>query len=192
VEEARRNISAEVLDFRQGLAAVLVKSAQFYEFLLLAKIEGVWKIVNVLWTNKVASSQRTASEIEAVREAVRKCALDYMDGYYSGDLDRVVRAIHPELTKVAPMAMPQTRRMMLGKQGASLVIEATRAKLSALDEAKRNIEIEVLGLHEGLALVRVLSAISYEYLQMANLGPDWQIINILWTTNPSAPKPAQK
>ena len=41
------------------------------------------------------------------REAITKVALDYGEGWYEGDADRMARALHPELAK---RMISQTRR----------------------------------------------------------------------------------
>ena len=40
--------------------------------------------------------------------AIKKTALDYAEGYYDGDGDRMGRAIHPDLNKVFAITLPQT------------------------------------------------------------------------------------
>jgi len=44
-----RNIKVEILDIYRNIASVCTESAHFIDYLHLAKSEGQWKIVNVLW-----------------------------------------------------------------------------------------------------------------------------------------------
>ena len=55
-------------------------------------------------------------------EAIESVALDYIDGYYTGDGDRMKRALHPELAK--------RRRTALEEQWKSLLILAELAETS--------------------------------------------------------------
>jgi len=54
-----------------------------------------------------------------------------------------------------------------------------------LPEDKRNIEVTVLDVAEDLAMVKVLSARYYDFLQMAKVDGQWKILNVLWVMNPA-------
>lgn len=188
--EDKRSIEVEILDILEGLAVVRAKSAMFWDYLQLADIDGQWKIINVLWANMPKPGQ--AKEMKGQEAAVRSAALDYIEGAYSGDADRMMQALHPELHKVIPVKMPQTGKTRLDKMGAGLLIEGTRAKMGLLDEDKRNIELTILDMGEGLAMVKILSARYYDYLQMGQVDGQWKIINVLWVMNPSAVPPQKR
>ena len=49
VEEAERNISVEVQEVFGNAAAASVISSAYIDHLQLAKMDGAWRIVNVLW-----------------------------------------------------------------------------------------------------------------------------------------------
>lgn len=69
--------------------------------------------------------------------------------------------------------------------GASMLIEGTRAKMGLLAEDKREIEVTVMDAAEDLAMVKVLSARYYDFLQMAKIDGRWKILNVLWVMNPA-------
>jgi hypothetical protein len=187
--EDKRNIEAKILGILEGLAVVRVTSSSFWDYLQLADIDGEWKIVNVLWTRTPKPGQ--AKDMSGEEEAITQTALDYIEGSFTGDAARMTRAVHPELHKVIPVKMPQTGKTRLDKMGAGMLIEGTRAKMGLLAEDKRNIEVTVLDAAQDLAMVRVLSARYYDFLQMAKIDGRWRIINVLWVMNPSA-LPAKK
>jgi len=190
LDEDKRNIQVKILDVLEGLAMVKVTSAMFWDYLQLAKIDGEWKIINVLYTR---NPQNTAKKILPEEEqAIEKAALDYIEGAFSGDAARMERAVHPELNKVIPVKVPQTGKTMLNKMGATLLIEWTRAKMGLLPEEKRKITVTVLDVMEEIAMVKVLSAMYYDYLQMAKVDGKWKIINVLWIMNPDAPPPPKR
>ena len=54
----------------------------------------------------VASAAKPPADPE--EEAIRGTALDYIDGYYSGDAARMQRAVHPELAKRIVKVDPTT------------------------------------------------------------------------------------
>jgi hypothetical protein len=190
LEKDKRNVEVTIYDVLEGLASVKVTSSSFYDLLQLAKIDGQWKIIHVLWkpNTPLREGENGEADFEGDRDAAREAALDYIEGYFTGDAERMERALHPELTKVVPYLLPKTGRLMLSKMGAGLLIEGTRAKQGLLDEAKRNIEVTLLDMGHGLASVKVTSAMFYDYLQMAKIDGRWKIINVLWKMNPNAPK----
>lgn len=181
--EDKRNIDLRILDVLEGLAVVRVTSAQFWDYLQLADIDGQWKIINVLWVPFPKPGK--AKDMSGEDDAIRATALNYIEGAFSGDADRMEQALHPELHKVIPVKMPQTGKTRLDVMGASMLIEGTRAKMGLLAEDKRNIEVTVLDVAEDLAMVKVLSARYYDFLQMAKVDGQWKILNVLWVMNPA-------
>jgi hypothetical protein len=190
LDKDQRNIEVKILDVLEGLAMVKATSAMFWDYLQLAKIDGEWKIINVLWTRNLKGAEKKVQPGEP--EAIEKAAMDYIEGAFSGDAARMERALHPELNKVIPTKVRQTGKTMLNKMGASMLIEFTRAKMGLLPEEKRNIEVTVLDVMEDIAAVKVLSAMYYDYLQMAKIEGKWKIINVLWVMNPNLPRPKRK
>lgn len=188
--EDKRDIQVKILDVLEGLAMVKATSAMFWDYLQLAKIDGEWKIINVLWTRNPKNAAKKILPEEA--DAIEKTARDYIEGSFSGDAARMERALHPELNKVIPVKLPQTGKTMLNKMGANLLIEGTRAKMGLLPEEKRKIEVTVLDVMEDIAMVKVLSAMYYDYLQVAKIDGEWKIINVLWVMNPNAPPPPKR
>jgi hypothetical protein len=188
LEEEKRNIEVEIFDHRLGLASVKVVSSMFYDYLHLAKIDGEWSILNVLWVE--APRQEPQPDALAKDEAaIRAAVLDYIEGYFTGDAKRMQVALHPELNKVTPYQLPQTGKTMIDKIGAGLLIEYTRTKGGLLDESKRQLEVTVYDVNGNIATAGVMSAMFYDYLQLAKIDGRWQIVNVLWKMNPDAPKP---
>jgi hypothetical protein len=193
VPEDQRNISLEVFDIGNDMAIVMMDSADFHDLLQIAKINGEWKIINVLWIPNPESEggQRNPpppmGDVAAEEQAITEAALNYIDGAYSGDADRMARGVHPELTKVRVVTHPRTGESFLDNTSASLLVEGTRAQLMLLDEADRNIEVEVFDSRHGIAVVKVVSAMYIDHLQLAKVNDEWRIVNVLWAVNPDAP-----
>ncbi|MGH7543457.1 MAG: hypothetical protein ACREK7_05910 [Gemmatimonadota bacterium] len=47
----------------------------------------------------LASTGAASAQTPADSAAIRAAALDYIEGWYSGDAGRMARAVHPELVK---------------------------------------------------------------------------------------------
>jgi hypothetical protein len=188
--EDKRNIEVKILDVLEGLAVVRVTSAQFWDYLQLADIDGQWKIVNVLWAPFPKAGK--AKDMSDEGDSIKATALNYIEGAFSGSAERMGKALHPELHKVIPVKMPQTGKTRLDVMGASMLIEGTRAKMGLLAEDKRNIEVTILDAAENLAMVKVLSSRYYDFLQMAKVEGKWKIVNVLWVMNPAAMPAARR
>ena len=188
-----RHIEITILAVREGLACVKAVSSLFYDYLQLAKIDGTWKLINVLWRyNPSHPNGKVPGEppdIDEDKAAIKQTAMNYIEGSFSGDAERMAAAVHPELNKVIPVTLPQTKTTMLNYSPAGLLIEGTRAKLGLVDEDKRNIQFKVLDLQNEISMVEVLSSMYYDYLQLAKLNGQWKIVNVLWKMNPDAPRP---
>lgn len=119
--------------------------------------------------------------------AIKKAALDYIEGYYSGDAARMERAIHPDINKASPRDLPQTGRTILTYATYSLLVENTRAKAGLLDEKERNIQIQILNIENDIANVKVTSKNFIDYLQLIKMDGQWKIVNVIWTSGTGVP-----
>jgi len=66
-----------------------------------------------------------AAQTAADSAAVRKTALDYIDGWWSGDAQRMSGALHPELVKRIRGSDPAGTREWIDQQGASRLVMGT-------------------------------------------------------------------
>lgn len=188
-----RNIKITVFSVREGLACALATSSAFYDYLQLAKIDGTWKLINVLWrfnpSHPNGKIQGDPPDPALEEAAIKRAALDYIDGSFSGDAERMARAVHPELNKVMPATLPQTNTTMLNYMSAAMLVEGTRAKMGLVDEDKRGIQFKLLDRQHDIAMAEVLSSQYYDYLHLAKLNGEWKIVNVLWKMNPAAARP---
>jgi len=178
------------LDIGDNLAAARAIGKVWYDFLQLAKIDGQWRIVNVLWArNRLEAEDQAGVRPEpSDRAAIEATALNYIDGSFSGDAERMESALHPELTKMRLANNRVTGKPFLDKMGASDLIEGTRAGLGTVAEAERNIEVDIQDVSHGIAAVKVTSSRYIDHLQLGKVNGEWKIINVLWVSNPEAPR----
>ncbi|UCG87180.1 MAG: nuclear transport factor 2 family protein [Gemmatimonadota bacterium] len=188
---ADKNVDVTVFDIGDNLAAARAIGQTWYDFLQLAKIDGQWRIVNVLWArNRLQAEDQSGVQPEPTdRAEIEATALNYIDGSFSGDAERMEKALHPELTKMLLTNNRVTGKPFLHKMGASDLIEGTRAGLGMVDEDQRGIEVEIYDVSHGIAAVKVTSSRYIDHLQMGKVNGEWKIINVLWVPNPNAPSP---
>jgi hypothetical protein len=183
-----KNVDVTVFDIGESLAAARAIGQNWYDFLQLAKINGQWRIVNVLWArNRLQAEDQSGVQPEPTdRAEIEATALNYIDGSFSGDAERMAKAVHPELTKMLLANNRVTGKPFLHKMGASDLIEGTRAGLGTVPEDQRNIEIEIYDVSHGIAAVKVTSSRYIDHLQLGKVNGEWKIINVLWVPNPNA------
>ena len=185
-----KNVDVTVFDIGDNLAAARAIGQNWYDFLQLAKINGQWRIVNVLWArNRLQAEDQSGVQPEPTdRAEIEATALNYIDGSFSGDAERMAKAVHPELTKMLLANNRVTGKPFLHKMGASDLIEGTRAGLGTVPENQRNIEVEIYDVSHGIAAVKVTSSRYIDHLQLGKVNGEWKIINVLWVPNPDAPR----
>jgi hypothetical protein len=133
-----------------------------------------------------AAPAQTASTAEADKKAIVQTALDYADGFYSGDAERMERALHPDLNKVYVRFLPQTKAFVVGYSTFSGLIELTRSKAGLTEPAARKIKAEALLVNDDVACAKMTSAQFNDFLQMVKIEGRWKIVNVLWVPGPDS------
>ena len=112
--------------------------------------------------------------------AIRRCILDYFEGWFDGDAARMDRALHPGLAKHALNQGP-TRSEGLDITTKAEMVEATSQGAGRLqDVPDRAIRIEITGVSGDIASVIVHSAVYVEYALLTRTGDGWRITSTLW------------
>lgn len=118
--------------------------------------------------------------------ALRATALDYIEGYYTGDGSRMERALHPELAKRI-VYTDGPGQNTLSQMSAMTLVNATRAGYGKnIPEEKRHKEVTILDAYENAAVVRIVAPDWVDYLEMAKWNGSWRIVNVLWELKPEA------
>ena len=125
------------------------------------------------------------------RDAIRQTALNYMEGYYDCNADRMESAIHPDLAKRLVTRDPQDGTDYLYEMSALKLVEVSRGDCNGkkIPREKQMKEITVLDVYQDMASLRVEFTGWVDYLHMTKFDGKWVIINVLWHLKP---KPAQK
>jgi hypothetical protein len=112
--------------------------------------------------------------------AIRACLLDYFEGWFDGDADRMDRALHPGLAKHA-LNQDATRSGMLDVTTKDEMVEATRrGQGKQRDTPDRGIRSDILGVSGDIASASVHSTVYVEYALLARTSDGWRITGTLW------------
>ena len=142
----------------------------------------------MLWANNRLDAEDQTGVVPESRDSVQivATALNYIDGAFSGDAGRIESALRPALTKILLTNNRTTGQQFLHKMGASDLVEGTRTGMGMVDEAERNIEVEINDISHGMAAVKLTSSRYIDHLQLGKVNGEWKIINVLWVPNPDA------
>lgn len=121
--------------------------------------------------------------------AIRQAALDYIEGYYEGNAERMARAVHPELAKRI-VNVDERGRYRLGQMSAMTLVEGTRAGGGKdTPESERRKDVRILDIYQNAASAKVDASYWVDYLHLAKWNGRWVIVNVLWEMHP---RPAQQ
>jgi ketosteroid isomerase-like protein len=109
--------------------------------------------------------------------AVVAVALDYFEGWFDGDVERMDRALHPDLVKRSP---GEQQGATLGITTKDRMLELTAAGEGAEDGADRRLDVKIEDVYGDVASVTVRSAVYHEYLHLVRTRDGWKIANALW------------
>jgi hypothetical protein len=112
--------------------------------------------------------------------SIRAAALDYIEGWYEGNGERMARALHPELVKRI-MYSDTAGNVWIGSMGASQLVRGTRAgggTRTPRDRQRR--EVAILDVFQNTASVRVDASDWVDYLHLVKWRGQWVILNVLW------------
>ena len=121
----------------------------------------------------------TPAPSEADRRAIERCVLDYFEGWFEADPERMRRALHPELAKRSFGQRPD-RAPVLSTDTAAGMIEATAAGRGRIRAGGRSPLVEIVDAGGGIATVVVRSEHYHEYLHLVETPDGWRIVNALW------------
>ena len=118
-------------------------------------------------------------------EAITKTALDYIEGWYTGDAARMERALYPELAKRMISTDPKTGRSQFNHMGALALVQRTREGIGTKIPADRQLkDVTILDRFNNAAVVKIVASDWIDYLEVAKFNGDWKIINVLWELKP--------
>ena len=122
--------------------------------------------------------------------AIRATAMDYVEGWYQGNAERMARALHPELVKRIVVRDTATGRTMVQGMGASVLVNSTRHGYGKeTPKERQQKEVTVLDIFANAASVKAVMAEWIDYMQVAKVDGRWVIVNVLWERKPKAELP---
>jgi len=117
--------------------------------------------------------------------AIKQTALDYIEGWYEGNAERMERALHPDLAKRAVFPNPATGRDRFDHMSAMSLVQGTRSGFGKrTPKDKQQKDVTILDRFGSTASVKIVAADWIDYLHVAKINGRWLIVNVLWELKP--------
>jgi hypothetical protein len=135
----------------------------------------------------VQAQTQTQAPATPDAELIKQTALDYIEGYYEGNCDRMERALHPELAKRI-VRRDDRGRYSLGQMSAMTLVQITRSGGGKdIPKDKQQKDVTVLDIFGNAAVAKVIASDWIDYMQLAKWNGRWVIVNVLWELKPKEP-----
>lgn len=128
--------------------------------------------------------QAQTTSADADREAIKQTALDYIEGWYEGNPERMERALSPDLAKRIVMTNPQGRSQLQQMSAMGLVQGVKRGGGKDTAKEKQLKDVTILDVFNNAASVKIVASDWIDYLHMAKFNGRWVIVNVLWELKP--------
>ena len=136
---------------------------------------------------QVHAQEKPAAPATPDAELIKQAALDYIEGYYEGNGERMERALHPELAKRI-VRRDDRGRNNLGQMSALTLIQITRSGGGKeIPKEKQQRDVTVLDIFGNAASAKIIASDWVDYLHLAKWNGRWVIVNVLWELKPKEP-----
>ena len=109
-------------------------------------------------------------------DTVTKIALDYIEGWYEANKDRMQNALNPELVKRRFVTQDE-----IWKVDTPIMLQITSEGRGKLEDPKTGRrDVTILDISQNMASVKIVSEKFIDYLHMIKLNDKWSIVGALW------------
>ena len=125
-------------------------------------------------------------EANADREAVRQAVLDYVEGIYNVQPERIERSVSPNLAKMGFYRPPTETAYRPGRSMAfqQLVEIARTYNKEGKQRKDAPKEIQIFDVLDQTATVKLTAEWGIDYMHLAKMDGKWLIVNVLWQSHP--------
>lgn len=131
-----------------------------------------------------SSSVSTRTQTAQDRQAVRQAALDYVEGVYHVQPERIQRSVHPTLTKRGFYRKAASAPYVEAPMTFDQLVELARTWNK---EGKRDTsikQVDVLDVLDQTAVAKVTASWGVDFMLLGKFDGAWKITQILWQSPP--------
>lgn len=142
------------------------------------------KKIFVLFVLISASVFSVAAQVDAEREAIKRTALNYAEGWYEGNADKMESALHPHLAKRIVRTNDKSQSL-LSQMTALELVQGTRGGFGKqTPAAEQQKDVTILDMLGGAATVKLEMRDWVDYMHIGKFNGKWVIVNVLWEMKP--------
>ena len=139
-------------------------------------------LITILFSGLNASTQTKDDSL-----AIEKACRNYVEGWATGDMDRVAKGVSPELVK-RTVSQDKEGVSFTNNMSASLLLLVTKnnkegVKGKDLEPDKPfKLDVQIYDISGDFALAKTMNSKYgfFDYCQLAKFNGEWKIINVLW------------
>ena len=132
----------------------------------------------------VSEVQAQTQVSDADRAAITQTALDYVEGWYEANAERMERALHPDLAKRVVFTNDRGQSRLDQMSAMGLVQGVKRGGGKDTPKEKQQKDITILDVFGNAASVKAVMSGWIDYMHMAKVNGRWVIVNVLWELKP--------
>lgn len=115
---------------------------------------------------------------------IRMASLNFIEGYYTGNVVRVEKAIHPKLVEKV-LSRDKSGKFVIQNMDAIQLIHKTKLVNYKNDLSDNDFDTKVIifDIAKDIASVKVTQRkLNYiDYLHLVKINEEWKIVNVMWT-----------
>ena len=125
-----------------------------------------------------------SAQADADREAIKRTALNYAEGWYEGNADKMESSLSPDLAKRIARTNPQNQTR-LDHMTAMALVQGTRSGFGKqTPAAEQQKDVTIFDVFGGASTVKLEMRDWIDYMQIAKINGKWLIVNVLWEMKP--------
>ena len=117
------------------------------------------------------------------KAAIKRAALDYIEGFYEGDTMKIKRSLHPDLSKYGYRIDKKTKeyigRQMTYERALNFARDVAKDPRWAAPEGAVK-KVKILDVQDKIASVKLTAYWGIDYVLLAKLDGRWMIKKVLW------------
>ena len=118
------------------------------------------------------------------RDAIKRAALNYAEGWYEGNADKMEISLHPDLAKRI-VRTNDKGQSGLGQMSAMSLVQGTRSGSGKqTPAAEQQKDVTILDVTGSAATVKLEMRDWIDYMHIGKFNGKWVIINVLWEMKP--------
>ncbi len=141
-------------------------------------------LVKAIFIAVIMHALSLQAQTAADSAAIKKAALDYVEGWYEANPERMERALHPELAKRI-VRTDQNGRSRLEQMSAMTLVQGVKrggGKNTPIADQQK--DVFILDIYENTASAKAIMSGWIDYMHLAKWNGEWKIVNVLWELKP--------